>query len=262
MKSEPGGAVQVPAVAVRGARKVYRERFRRAGIIALDGASLVVAPGEILGLVGPNGAGKSTLLLAIAGMLSLDEGDIVVNGEPMQRGGNRIIGYAPERSAFESVATVNEILRSVAACHGMSGAAGQEAAARALEFVALSDFGDRRVQSLSRGMGQRLALAQALLGEPAVVLLDETLSGVDPLVHRQICEVVALLPGRGTTVILSSHDLAAVEELATRVAVMDNGSVRGILTAAEFARPGALRERFFQLLAAGDVQPVHRHAAG
>jgi ABC-2 type transport system ATP-binding protein len=262
VKSEAGGAVQIPVVAVRGARKVYRERFRRAGIVALDGASLAVAPGEILGFVGPNGAGKSTLLLAMAGMLSLDEGEILVNGEPMQRPGNRITGYAPERSAFEPVATVNETLRLLAALRGMSGAEAREAAADALELVALIEFGDRRVQSLSRGMTQRLALAQALMGMPPVVLLDETLSGVDPVVHRQICEVIGALPSRGTTVILSSHDLSAVEELATRVAVMDTGSVRGVLTAAEFARPGALRERFFELLGGGGVRPLHRHAAG
>jgi len=251
------------AVTIRGAKKTYRSRMGRPIADALQGVDLSIARREILGLVGPNGAGKSTLLLAIGGMISLDEGEIRVGGEVVGLGGTGAIGYAPERPAFETTATTAETLRCLAALCGMSPEEAQDAAANALEVVALAEFGDRRVKSLSRGMLQRLALAQALLGDPPVVLLDETLSGIDPVVHRAMCQVIAELPARGTAVILSSHDLASVEELATRVAVMDAGSVRGVLTAAELAAPGALRERFFQLLdGGGGGSSVRRHAAG
>lgn len=228
---------------------------------ALDGVSLDLARGEILGLVGRNGAGKSTLLLAVAGMLRLDAGAIQWKGGPVPPGGSPEIGYAPERPAGDPNATVIESLSSLCVLRGMSHRDAKRVVADVLQEVFLTDLADRRVRSLSRGNGQRLGLAQALLGKPALLLLDETLSGLDPIVHREACQTIRALPARGAGVILSSHDLTAVEELATRVAVMAAGRIRAVLDAREFRRPGSLRERFFQILDAADGEPKSTNVA-
>lgn len=219
---------------------------------ALDGASLDLERGEILGLVGRNGAGKSTLLLAVAGMLRLDAGSIRWKGAAVPLGGSPDMGYAPERPAGDPNATVTESLVSLCALRGVARREARGAVAEVLRQVFLSDLADRRVRSLSRGNGQRLGLAQALIGKPDLLLLDETLSGLDPIVHREACKTIRALPARGTSVILSSHDLTAVEELAARVAVMAAGRIRAVLDAREFRRPGSLRERFFRILDAAD----------
>jgi ABC-2 type transport system ATP-binding protein len=242
-------------VEVRGAEKSYR-RVGRERLHALRGVDLDVNAGEILGIVGPNGAGKSTLLLAVAGMLTLDRGSLRMRGHPVPRGTDGTVGFSPEKAAYIQSDTVAEVLRLFLALRGVPSAAAHRLAAQALHSVGMREHAGKRVGSLSRGMLQRLGLAQALLGSPTLVLLDETLSGVDPIVHHSICELVSALPASGTTVVLSSHDLAAVEELATRVVVMNEGRVCGILTAAEYARPGTLRRRFLELLDAGSVSQV------
>lgn len=235
---------------VRGAEKSYR-RVGRERLYALRAVDLDVAAGEILGIVGPNGAGKSTLLLAMAGLLTLDRGTVRMRGTDMPSGSDGTVGYSPERVAYHPTDTVAEVLKLFLALRGVPSGAARRLADQALAAVTMQDHAWKRVGSLSRGMLQRLGLAQALLGSPTLVLLDETLSGVDPVVHHGICELITGLPGAGTTVVLSSHDLAAVEELATRVVVMNEGRVLGILSATEYSRPGTLRRRFLELLDIG-----------
>ncbi|HUF65559.1 MAG TPA: ABC transporter ATP-binding protein [Gemmatimonadaceae bacterium] len=230
---------------------VSASRFfgRTKGVQALAGVDLTLDSGEILGLVGRNGAGKSTLLLAVAGMLRLDTGSVKWNGAVVPLGGSPGIAYAPERPAGEPSATVAESLWSLSVLRGIPRRAAKQAVAAALEVASLGDVADRRVSTLSRGNGQRLGFAQALLGEPSLLLLDETLSGMDPVVHRQVCRTIGALPQRGVSVILSSHDFSAVEELATRVAVMVNGRIAAVLEGRELRQPGSLRERFFDVVA-------------
>ncbi len=215
---------------------------------ALAGVDLRLESGEILGLVGRNGAGKSTLLLAAAGMLRLDAGSVRWNGRIVPLGGSPSVAYAPERPAGEPNATVAETLSSLCVVRGMPRREAKRAVARALQAASLAELADRRMRSLSRGNGQRVGFAQALLGGPAVVLLDETLSGMDPIVHRQAGRTITALSQRGVSVILSSHDFSSVEELATRVAVMVNGSVATMLEAGDLHEPGSLRERFFDVV--------------
>lgn len=216
---------------------------------ALDGVDLQLQSGEMLGLVGRNGSGKSTLLLAMAGMLRLDAGSIRWNGCSIPLGGVPWIAYAPERPAGDANATVAESLWSLCVLRGMPLGVAKQAVADVMQAASLADVADRRVHALSRGNGQRLGFAQALLGNPALLLLDETLSGMDPVVHRQVCRTIRALRERGVSVILSSHDFAAVEELATRVAVMVDGRIGASLDAADLRQPGSLRQRFFELVA-------------
>lgn len=215
---------------------------------ALAGVDLRLEPGEVLGLVGRNGAGKSTLLLALAGMLRLDAGCVRWNGRNVPLGGSPVIAYAPERPAGEPNATVAESLWSLCVLRGMPRREAKHAVARALHAASLAEVADRRLRSLSRGNGQRVGFAQALLGDPAVVLLDETLSGMDPIVHRHVCRIIGALAERGASVILSSHDFFAVEELATRVAVMVKGRIAAMLETDDLRQPGSLRERFFDVV--------------
>jgi ABC-type multidrug transport system ATPase subunit len=223
---------------------------------ALAGVDLKLEPGEVLGLVGRNGAGKSTLLLALAGMLRLDAGSILWNGRAVPPGGSPAIAYAPERPAGEPNATVTESLWMSCVLRGMPRREAERAIAHALQAASLIDVADWRLRSLSRGNGQRFGFAQALLGDPALLLLDETLSGMDPIVHRQVCRAISSLPERGASVILSSHDFSAIEELAARVAVMVNGRIAAVLEANELRQRGSLRERFFDLVAPGESDVV------
>lgn len=236
-------------LAVNGISKTFRSGIRRDRIEALRGVDLTLRTGELVGLVGANGAGKSTLLLCIAGMLRPDSGDVIFRGTPVPLGGTTGIGLCPERPAFDNSLTALEVLASLARLEGLARHAAVDAARAALVEVDLERQATRRIGQLSRGMVQRVSLAQAMLGKPGLILLDEALSTVDPVIHRQLCTLISELPQRGVGVILSSHDLAAVQELATRVLVMADGKVRGELSPAELSRSGELSRRFFAMLA-------------
>jgi ABC-2 type transport system ATP-binding protein len=234
---------------VRRVSKTFRSGISRERIGALRGLDLTLETGELVGLVGANGAGKSTLLMCIAGMLRPDSGEVIFRGARVPLGGTTGIGLSPERPAFDNSLTAAELLTSLARLEGLARHAAAEAARAALRQVHLERHATRRIGQLSRGMVQRVGLAQAVLGKPALILLDEALSNVDPVVHSQLCNVVSDLPKRGVSVILSSHDLAAVQELATRVLVMADGKIRGELAPPELSRSGELRRRFFEMIA-------------
>ncbi len=224
------------ACAVRRAFRVPGDPAGRGTIRALDGADLVALAGECVGLVGPNGAGKSTLLLIAAGLLEADAGDVWVAGRrPRSLEAHRRVGFAPERGAFYPELTVRELLAHWAACHERDRVARGRLVADALELGGLADWAARRAGTLSQGIGQRLALALAALGRRELVLLDETLSGVDPLAQRDLRERIRTLLERGIAVVIASHDLATVERLATRVVILAEGRTIRVLEAADLA---------------------------
>jgi len=203
---------------------------------ALDGADLVALAGECVGLVGPNGAGKTTLLQIAAGLLEADGGAVWVCGrEPRAIEAHRRVGYAPEQPAFFPELTVGEVLAHFATAHARERIARRALVAEAVALGGLEDWVDRRAGTLSRGVGQRLSLAQAALGRRELVLLDETLSGIDPLAQRDVRERIRSLVERGVTVVVASHDLAAVERVATRVAILSRGRTVRLLAASDLA---------------------------
>jgi len=221
----------------RALRRSFGAGRGRPRVSALDGADLVALVGECVGLVGANGAGKSTLLAVAAGLLAPDAGDIWVCGRwPRSREARRLVGYAPEHPAFYAELTVREVLAHLAAGHVGAPAACRTLVSDALELGGLAAWADRRVATLSRGIAQRLAFAQAALGRRELVLLDETLSGMDPLAQRDARERIRDLLERGVTVVISSHDLAAVERLATRVVILQAGRTVRVLEAGDLAR--------------------------
>jgi len=214
--------VTAPLEARDVVRRFGRGRWR---VVAVAGVSLTLAPGEIVGVVGANGAGKTTLLRVLAGLLDPHHGTVRIAGHPPATpAAHRVLGFAPDAPAFPLGLTVAEVLRTLAAFH--AGRAGVRAAAeRAIRLAGLDEVAGHLAATLSAGWRRRLALGQAMLGARRVLLLDETLAGLDPVARRAVCEQLAALAADGAAVLLSSHDLAAVERLAARVLVLRAGTV-------------------------------------
>jgi ABC-2 type transport system ATP-binding protein len=214
------------ALSVSALTKAYRSGIIgcAGSVEALRGMDLAVEEGELLGLLGPNGAGKSTLLLCAAGLLKADSGSVSWFGHPERPGGRPPgIAYAPERSMYHRFLTVRETLEFCATLHELSAKDRTRRVDEALHRVDLSAHAGKRVSQLSRGMVQRLSIAQALIGRPRLLLLDETLSGLDPVGARDVRVLLRALRDEGTTILLSSHDLLALEHIASRVVVMKDG---------------------------------------
>ena len=228
--------------------------------VAVDDLSFSVERGEILGLVGPNGAGKTTTLRSIAGVLPLQDGRVVIDGhdiaaEEMKAKGR--LAYVPDDPAPFDVLTVMEHLEFTASLFRVKD--WRERAAELLERFELADRADALGSELSRGMRQKLSFCCAWLSEPAVCLLDEPLSGLDPRGIRSARAAIQELRDRGTAIVLSSHLLELIEALADRILIIDGGKkvFEGTLTdaraAVSLSASGSLEEIFFAATGTGDV---------
>lgn len=204
-----------PAIACSEVRKRYRTT------VALDGVSLEVEHGSVFGFLGPNGAGKSTLVKILTGLVRRSQGQVkVLGGRPGTREVQRHVGYLPELFRFPSWLTGRELLEF----HGRLADAAVDTTAL-LDLVGIGAAGDRRIGEYSKGMQQRLGLAQALVGDPELVFLDEPTSALDPLGRLDVRDVLLHLRQRGMTVFLNSHLLTEVERVCDRVAVIDRGVI-------------------------------------
>ena len=194
--------------------------------VALAGLDLRVEPGEHVGLLGPNGAGKSTLAKIACGLVRADAGEVLVGGRPAgSRRARAGVGYLAELFRFPDWLAVEELLALHQRLAGSAGGVGERDDLLAL--VGLADARDRRVGGLSKGMQQRLGIAQALVGAPSLVLLDEPTSALDPIGRRAVRGILEELRRRGTAVVLSSHVLTEVEHTCDRVAMVRGGRVVG-----------------------------------
>jgi len=217
------------ALAARGLGKRYGR------IRALDGVDLEVAEGELVGLLGPNGAGKSTLVKIACGLVRPTEGSAEICGARAgSAGARRSLGYLAELFRFPGWVTADELL----VLHQRLAGSDRGAAERTelLELVGLADARDRRVEEMSKGMQQRLGLAQALVGSPPVLLLDEPTSALDPSGRRTVRELLEELRARGHTVLLNSHLLSEVELVCDRVAIISRGRLVAEGSPAELSR--------------------------
>ena len=211
-----------PIVEARGLVKRYN------GTIAVAGVDLSIPEGEIFGLVGPNGAGKTTMLRMLATLLAPTSGDAEVAGESVRRNPQavrRVLGYMPDAFGVYDDMKVWEYLDFFGRCYGLGPAQRKRMIGDLLELVDLAHKRDAYVQSLSRGMQQRLCLAHALVHDPKVLLLDEPASGLDPRARVELRELLRELRAIGKTILISSHILPELEELCTSVAIVDHGRV-------------------------------------
>jgi ABC-2 type transport system ATP-binding protein len=203
---------------------------------ALGGVSLEVSEGELVGLLGPNGAGKSTLTKIACGLVRPTSGSVEVGGHSAgSRPARAMIGYLAELFRFPRWMTADEVLvlhQRLAASQG-----GQSERAELLGLVGLSEAGSTRVEAMSKGMQQRLGIAQALVGGPRLLLLDEPTSALDPVGRGIVRELLGELRNRGTSVLLNSHLLSEVERVCDRVAILNRGRVVTEGRPAELSRP-------------------------
>lgn len=219
------------AVTLESVRKSYGAHT------VVSDVSLGVEPGTILALLGPNGAGKTTLLKLILGLVRPGGGEVHVAGTDPQSTGFQdlrgAIGFLPENVAFQGAMTGNDVLKFYASLKGVP----RTDCVKLLERVGLADAATQRVGTYSKGMRQRLGLAQALLGRPRLLLLDEPMTGLDPHLRRQFFDIIASLRDAGVTIIISSHALAEIESHADHYAILCRGELAAHGTLAD------LRER-------------------
>ena len=234
------------AIEVQNLQKTYRDGFLgRRRIEALRGISFAVQPGEIFGLLGPNGAGKTTLIKVLLGVVRRSAGDASLLGRPAgDRVGRRSVGYLPENHRIPRHHTGNTALAYYGGLSGLSGRQIRERRPQLLETVGLDRWGDMPVRKYSKGMLQRLGLAQALLHDPQVLILDEPTDGVDPVGRSEMRVVLQQLKTQGKTVFINSHLLQEVELVCDRVAILNYGRVLREGTIAELTRLSEAQVQF------------------
>ena len=209
------------AVSITDVHKSFPGHWGRGGVYAVKGVSLSIPEGGVYGLIGPNGSGKSTVMKMLVGLLAPDAGECRVFGQPATATANRReIGFLPENPYFYKFLTGEETVRFYGRLCGLRGAALKERTRELLELVGLTEAKDRRLRGYSKGMLQRIGLAQALVQNPRLLVLDEPTAGVDPIGSRTIRDIILNIKQQGVTVFLCSHLLEQVQEICDRVGVL------------------------------------------
>jgi ABC-2 type transport system ATP-binding protein len=208
------------AIEIVGLRKEYGRK------VALHDLTLSVQPGEVFGFLGPNGAGKTTTVKILLGLVRPTSGEARIFGTPAtEPAARRHVGYLPENFRFQEWLTGTELLELHADLADLSRAERERRIPEVLQLVGLGNRGDDRIKSYSKGMMQRIGLAQAIVHKPRLVLLDEPTSALDPIGRREVRDLIRGLAARGMTVFLNSHLLSEVEMVCDRVAIIDRGRV-------------------------------------
>jgi ABC-2 type transport system ATP-binding protein len=207
-------------IEVQGVRRAFGD------VLAVDSITLTARPGEVTALIGPNGSGKTTLLLMLATLLVPDQGAIRVDGLDPVTHATEVrakIGWMPDGFGTWDALTVREVLHTIAAAYRMPSDRARARTEQLLHTVHLDDLADRRARVLSRGQKQRLGLARALINDPSVLLLDEPASGLDPRSRIELRDILRSLAAQGKTVLVSSHILTELQEVADRAVIVARG---------------------------------------
>jgi ABC-2 type transport system ATP-binding protein len=230
-------------VAVRGLTKVFNDFWGRQKAHAVDGVDFEIRRGEIFGLLGPNGSGKSTTVKMLLGLLKPTRGHIEIFGKsPRHVATKARIGYLPEESYLYRFLNSQETLEFFGELFQLSKEQRQRRVQELLEMVGLSQANTRAVGEFSKGMQRRIGLAQALINDPELVILDEPTAGLDPIGCREVKDVILELARRGRTVLLTSHLLADVEDVCDRVVIYYGGKIQAMGRLNELlSRPDTLR---------------------
>lgn len=251
-----------PAIEFADVTKVYQRRFAGVRVPALANVSFEVAPGEVCAFLGPNGAGKTTSMSILMGFIYADQGRIRVFGyRPGDVRAKERIGFLPENFAFYRYLNAEKLMQFHLRLSGRKTADPKALIAELLAKVKLDSYKGLKIGKYSRGMVQRLGIAQALLGNPELLVLDEPTSGLDPAGRKEVRDLILALKAEGKTIFLSSHILSEVEQICDRVIIIDRGRL---------VQAGALRE----MLAEGtrveimvdqlpeDLEPAVREGGG
>ncbi len=218
--------MSTPAIRIQNLTKDFAVGMRGMKLRAVDDLCLEVGDNEIFGLLGPNGSGKSTTIKIILGLLEASTGTCEIYGRPSKLvDARRSVGFLPESPYFYRYLTGRELVRYYARICMVPRAEIDAAVDSVIELVGMTEAADRRVGTYSKGMLQRIGLAQSLVHDPQLVILDEPTAGVDPLGSAAIAEIVRELKRRGKTILLSSHLLAQIEGLCDRVAILHRGKL-------------------------------------
>jgi len=219
-------AAEAPAIEVRGYAKTFRTQFLRRRVTAVRDVSFTVQRGQIFGLLGPNGAGKTTTIKMLLGLVTPDRGSATILGVPVPQKESRArLGFLPENPYFYDHLSPRELLVDYGRLFRLPDAACRKRGDALLERLGVAQAADRPIRKLSKGMMQRVGMAQALLADPEVLVLDEPLSGLDPIGRKEFRDLVLERARAGAAVLLSSHILPDVEMTADRVAIIDQGVV-------------------------------------
>lgn len=221
----------------RGAAKTFRQHFWTRPVVSLAGLDLQVETGEIFGLLGHNGAGKTTAIKLALGLIFPDQGEVLLNQVSASDRRSRIgVGYLPESPYFPDDLTGRELVETAGQLHGLDAATRRRQAGEWLERVGLTQAADRPLRKYSKGMVQRAGMARALVASPRFVILDEPMSGLDPVGRREFRDLILALRAHGTTVMFSSHVLADAEMLCDRVAILRAGRLVATQELAKLSR--------------------------
>ena len=232
-------------IETRNLSKIYRDFWGRKKVNALKSLDIEVRKGEIFGLLGPNGSGKSTTIKLILGLLFPSSGRVLVfDKDASETSKNERIGYLPEESYLYRFLTADETLDFYGRLFNMSGAERKRRVEELIKLVGLQGAKHRQLREYSKGMARRVGLAQALINDPDLILLDEPTTGLDPIGTREMKDLILALRDQGKTVLLCSHQLADVQDVCDRVAILHQGELKEL-------------GRVADLLKVQDVTEVH-----
>ncbi|MDP6932346.1 MAG: ABC transporter ATP-binding protein [Myxococcota bacterium] len=224
----------IPAIRTEGLRKVYRTGFWMRKVVGLERLDLELPPGEVFGFLGPNGAGKTTTLKVLAGLHRPTEGNAWIHGKPCDDPATRrVLGFLPERPYFYEHLTARELLDFYGRLLDLPADTRRRRSQALLERLDMFDHQDLPLRQHSKGMLQRIGLCQALLNDPQVIVLDEPMSGLDPVGRALVREVILEQRALGRTVMFSSHILSDVQEVCDRIGILVGGRIRAVGTLTE-----------------------------
>jgi len=213
-------------IETRDLTKIYQTGLKKGNVVAVNGVTLEVKPGEVFGLLGPNGAGKTTFVKALLGVTSITSGDALINGlpptDPLSR---EKVGFLPENCRFPVHLTGLDLMEFSGRLCGLKQSEIDQRSLKLLQLVDMEKWARTKIRKYSKGMAERVGLAQSLISDPDIVFLDEPTDGIDPVGKKEIREVLRRIREQGKTVFLNSHLLSEVEAVADRVAILSRGKL-------------------------------------